>query len=122
MIVGTGVDIIEIDRIQKSIERFEDRFLNKIYTPTEIEYCSTKADKYRRFAARWAIKEAVYKALMKYDETIAWKDISVKNDSDGAPVLEELEKITRIKEMGISIHITLSHSNNYAVAMAIAEK
>ncbi|MBK8660750.1 MAG: holo-ACP synthase [Ignavibacteriales bacterium] len=122
MIVGTGVDIIEIDRIQKSIERYEDRFLNKIYTPTEIEYCSAKADKYRRFAARWAIKEAVYKALMKFDETIAWKDISVKNDSDGAPVLEELEKITRIKEMGISVHITLSHSNNYAVAMAIAEK
>jgi holo-[acyl-carrier protein] synthase len=122
MIVGTGVDIIEIDRIQKSIERFESRFLNKIYTHTEIEYCSTKADKYRRFAARWAIKEAVYKALMKYDETIAWKDISVKNDSDGAPVLEDLEKIMRIKEMGISIHITLSHSNNYAVAMAIAEK
>ncbi|GAB1442141.1 holo-ACP synthase [Ignavibacteriales bacterium] len=122
MIVGTGVDIIEIDRIQKSIERFESRFLNKIYTPTEIEYCSTKADKYRRFAARWAIKEAVYKALMKYDESIAWKDISVKNDSDGAPVLEELEKIKLIKEMGITIHITLSHSNNYAVAMAIAEK
>lgn len=122
MIVGTGVDIIEIDRIQKSIERFEERFLNKIYTKTEIDYCLTKADKYRRFAARWAIKEAVYKALMKYDETIAWKDISVKNDDDGAPILEELEKITRIKEMGISIHITLSHSNNYAVAMAIAEK
>lgn len=122
MIVGTGVDIIEIDRIQKSIERYEDRFLNKIYTSTEIEYCSDKADKFRRFAARWAIKEAVYKALMKFDETIAWKDISVKNDDDGAPVLEDLEKITRIKEMGISIHITLSHSNNYAVAMAIAEK
>ncbi|MBK7867403.1 MAG: holo-ACP synthase [Ignavibacteriales bacterium] len=97
MIVGTGVDIIEIDRIQKSIERFEERFLNKIYTKTEIDYCLTKADKYRRFAARWAIKEAVYKALMKYDETIAWKDISVKNDDDGAPILEELEKSHGLK-------------------------
>lgn len=121
MIVGTGVDIIEIDRIRKSIEKFGDRFLHKIYTKTEIEYCSSKADKYRRFAARFAIKEAVYKAVMKYDPTIAWRDISVQNDSDGAPTLEELSKITAIREMGIRIHISLSHCNNHAVATAIAE-
>lgn len=122
MIVGTGVDIIEIDRIRKSIEKFGDRFLNKIYTKTEIEFCSSKADKYRRYAARFAIKEAVYKAVMKYDATIAWLDISVQNDSDGAPVLEELSKITAIKQAGIRIHISLSHCNTFAVATAIAEK
>ncbi len=122
MIVGTGVDIIEIDRIQKSIENYGEKFLQKIFTETEIEYCSTKADKYRRYAARFAIKEAVYKAVMKYDYTVAWKDISVKNDSDGAPVLEDLPKLAVLRSQGVIIHISLSHSNNYAVATAIAEK
>ncbi len=122
MIVGTGVDIIEIDRIQKSIETYGEKFLEKIYTQTEVDYCSTKADKYRRYAARFAIKEAVYKAVMKYDHTIAWKDISVKNDSDGAPQLEELDKLAALSAQGIMIHVSLSHSNNYAVATAIAEK
>ncbi len=122
MIVGTGVDIIEIDRIQKSIETYGEKFLNKIYTQTEIDYCSTKADKYRRYAARFAVKEAVYKSVMKFDETIAWKDISVKNDEDGAPQLEELPKLSKIRSEGIVVHVSLSHSNNYAVATAIAEK
>lgn len=122
MIVGTGVDIIEIDRIQKSIETYGEKFLNKIYTQTEIDYCSTKADKYRRYAARFAIKEAVYKSVMKFDETIAWKDISVKNDEDGAPQLEDLPKLLILRSKGVVIHVSLSHSNNYAVATAIAEK
>jgi holo-[acyl-carrier protein] synthase len=122
MIVGTGVDIIEIDRIKKSIDTYGEKFLNKIYTQVEIEYCSTKADKFRRYAARFAVKEAVYKALMKFDETIAWKDISVQNDDNGAPLLENLDKIKRIRDMGIIVHITISHSNNYAVAFATAEK
>jgi len=108
--------------ISKSIETYGDKFLEKIYTPTEVEYCSTKGDKYRRYAARFAIKEAVYKAVMKYDPTVAWQDISVKNESDGAPLLEDLPKIARIRAQGVTIHISLSHSNNYAVATAVAEK
>ena len=63
MVIGIGIDIIEIDRIKTSIETYGNRFLSKIYTPIEIDYCNSKANKFQHFAARFAAKEAVYKAL-----------------------------------------------------------
>ncbi|MCW8823989.1 MAG: holo-ACP synthase, partial [Ignavibacteriaceae bacterium] len=63
MVLGLGIDIIEIDRIKKSIERYGDKFLDKVFTQGEINYCNKKFNKYQHYAARFAAKEAVYKAL-----------------------------------------------------------
>ena len=117
MKVTCGVDIIEISRIKESIEQLGEKFLNKIFTSNEIEYCeSKKKQKYQHYAARFAAKEATFKAISnqlhnKYD--ISWKDIEVKNDKEGKPNLTitgiNLEKIE-------NIDISLSHCNEYAIA------
>lgn len=84
MQIKTGIDIIEVSRIEKSIVTLGDKFLRRVYTDAEIEYCNSKNNmKYQHFAARFAAKEAVFKAISdllgnKYD--IVWTDIQIKND------------------------------------------
>ena len=112
-----GTDIIEIERIKKSIERSGDKFLNLIYTPTEIEYCESKRNaKYSHYAGRFAAKEAIYKAvssLLPDRFAITWTDAEVINDENGNPKIEFLKvKFEQIK----SIDISISHSRDYAVA------
>ena len=113
-----GTDIIEIDRIQKSIERSGDKFINLIYTPAEIEYCeSKKIAKYSHYAGRFAAKEALYKAvssLLPEKFGISWKDAQIINDENGNPQVEFLNaNFEQIESLDISI----SHSKNYAIAM-----
>jgi len=112
-----GTDIIEIERIKKSIERSGDKFLNLIYTPAEIEYCESKRNaKYSHYAGRFAAKEAIYKAvssLLPDRYAITWTDAQVINDENGNPKIEFLNlEIKQIK----SIDISISHSRDYAVA------
>ena len=112
-----GTDIIEISRIQKSIEKSGERFLNLIYTPCEIEYCeSKKMAKYSHYAGRFAAKEAIYKAvsdLLDDKFSISWKNAQVINDENGNPKVEFLGiKFKQIKNIDISI----SHCREYAVA------
>ena len=83
MILGIGVDIIEISRIQKAIERWGEGFLNHVFTPEEIAYAQKHKFPYPHFAGRFAAKEAVYKALG--DPQAGWKDIIVTNDEKGKP-------------------------------------
>lgn len=116
-----GTDIIEIERIKKSIERSGENFLHLIYTPAEIEYCeSTRNAKYSHYAGRFAAKEAIYKAissLQKEKFSISWKDVQVINDERGNPKIEFLKiKFEQIE----SIDISISHSRNYAVATVTA--
>lgn len=125
MIFGTGVDIIEIERIRHSLEKYASQFQNKVFTTSEIEYCSAKADPARHFAARFAVKEAVSKCLgTGIGETLGWKDIETTNDHAGKPVLhlngkgQELFDRLKLK----AVHISISHGQTYAVAQAIAER
>ncbi len=117
MKVLCGTDIIEIDRIKKSIERSGEQFLHLIYTPAEIEYCESKRNaKFCHYAGRFAAKEALYKAvsaLLPDKFAISWKDAQVINDENGNPQVEFLNiKFDQIS----SIDISISHSRNYAVA------
>lgn len=116
MQIKCGTDIIEIARIQESIERTDERFLERVYTKSEMEYCESKnKSKYQHYAARFAAKEAFFKAISesfdKYE--ITWKDIEITNDVNGRPKVHLLKKeIPEIEDIDIS----LSHCKEYAIA------
>ncbi len=117
MQITCGTDIIEIERIKESIEDLGEKFLNRIYTQKEIEYCeSKKGQKYQHYAARFAAKEAIFKAISKelndkYE--IGWKDMEILNDKQGRPQV----KIRGVQKENIDISI--SHCKEYAVAMVV---
>ena len=123
MQIKSGIDIIEVSRIKKAIDELGDTFINKIFTNKEIEYCTnTKNTMYQHFAARFAAKEAVFKAissLLNDKYLISWKNAQIINDENGRPNIEfidldkEVEKnLEKIK----SIDISLSHVKEYAIA------
>jgi len=113
MIIGTGIDIIEIERIQKAIDRWGDNFLRHVFTDEEIEYSKNHKFPTQHFAARFAAKEAVFKAVGD-NPHITWKDINVLNDKHGRPCCS-----LKVKNFRHKIVISLSHTQNYAVASAI---
>jgi len=92
-----GIDIIEVNRIQESIETLGETFLNKVFTEKEIEYCeSKKMQKYQSYAARFAAKEAVFKALSKDlngRNEITWKNIEVLNEESGRPIVNLIDVV-----------------------------
>ncbi len=125
MIFGTGLDIIEIDRIRKSLEKYSERFEEKVFTRAEIDYCRAQADPARHFAGRFAVKEAVSKCLgTGISGGVAWKDIEVLQKESGQPILKLRQKTKELfdRHKLNAIHITISHARDYAVANAIAEK
>ncbi len=123
MVIGIGVDIIEIDRIKSSIEKYGDGFLNKIYTPIELEYCFGKSNKYQHYAARFAAKEAVYKALTTGTQEIAgWQNIEILNKPNGMPIVKLKGRLKNFLTNGNSLKISISHSNNYVTCFAIVYK
>lgn len=115
--ITCGTDIIEIERIKQSIEKLENSFLNRIYTDREIQYCeSKKKQKYQHYAARFAAKEAVFKAISKGLEDkykINWKDIEIVNNSQGRPAVF----MNGIEQKNIDISI--SHCKEYAIATVV---
>lgn len=117
MKVNCGTDIIEINRIKDSIEGMGERFLERVYTEKEIEYCESKKNqKYQHYAARFAAKEAAFKAISdelndKYE--VCWKDFEVINDKNGKPILNIIG--VNLKEI-VSVDLSLSHCKEYAVA------
>lgn len=117
MKVKCGIDIIEISRIKESIESLGQKFLNKIYTDKEIEYCESKGRaKYEHYAARFAVKEAAFKAAseeVKDKYSISWKDIETLNDENGRPKTEILFLSNKRLE---NIDVSISHCKEYAVA------
>lgn len=117
MKIKCGTDIIEIERIKKDIEKQGQKFLNRIYTKKEIEYCESKGvQKYQSYAARFAGKEAVFKAISESLESkysISWTDIEITNDQNGRPTVA----IYNINNLKInSIDISLSHCKDYTIA------
>lgn len=120
MKISCGTDIIEIERIKDSIEETNNKFLNRVYTKKEIEYCeSKKAQRYQHYAARFAAKEAVFKAIsIKLEDkySICWKDIEIINDSQGRPSITLQGNIQKNIEQ---IDISLSHCKEYATANVV---
>lgn len=120
MNISCGTDIIEVERVQSTIENVGKSFLNKVYTPNEIEYCKSKGImQYQHFAARFAAKEAIFKAISpilkeKYDVT--WTDAEICNDENGRPYVKILNK--EFPEID-KIDISLSHLKEYAIANCI---
>lgn len=120
MQINCGTDIIEIGRIKESIEDLGEKFLDRVFTPNEIEYCeSKKAAKYQHYAARFAAKEAAFKAISRLLEdkySIGWKNIEVVNDENGRPHINFLEmNLEQVKDIDLSI----SHCKDYAVANVV---
>ncbi len=121
MKITCGTDIIEIDRIRKSIDQDSKNFINKIYTENEIEYCESKSSaKYQHYAARFAAKEAIFKAIsnnLSNRFELSWKDAEVINDKNGRPRIEFINK--KIEHLR-SIEISISHCREYATANVVA--
>jgi holo-[acyl-carrier protein] synthase len=123
MVIGIGIDIIEIDRIKESVEKFGNRFLNKIYTKKELDYCLKKKYKYQHLAARFAAKEAVYKALATgWNEEVGWQNIEISNEPNGMPIVTLHGKLKKFLSKDKELKISMSHSRDYVACMAISYK
>ncbi len=123
MVLGLGIDIIEISRIKESIDEYGNNFLQKVYTPKEIEYCSTKANKYQHFAARFAAKEAVYKAFStSHQEGLSWQDIEITNEPSGMPIVKLNGKLKSFLSKDKDLKISISHSDNFVTCVAIIDQ
>lgn len=124
MIVGIGVDIAETARIEQALKRHGDRFSRRIFTPREIEYCEQSKNRAERYAARFAAKEAAFKALgTGWREGVRWLDVEVTKLPSGKPELrlegQALEVGRRLSVDRASVSI--SHTNHYAIAQVIFE-
>ena len=120
MQVKTGTDIIEVERIKDSIEKLGDKFINRVFTENEIKYCEEKnISKYEHYAARFAAKEAIFKAispLLDNKFSIDWTNIEILNDNQGRPYAV----LSKENLKNINIDISLSHIKEYALATAVA--
>jgi len=121
MLIGTGVDIVHIQRFRKIAEKWDGRFLNRIFTPAEIIYCNKKVDKIQHLAARFACKEAISKALkMTWNKGLSWRDIAIINNHNGEPkalLTGQAKEVADGLKVG-DIQLSLSHCPEYAVATA----
>jgi holo-[acyl-carrier protein] synthase len=124
VIVGLGLDIAEIDRIEAAITRHGPPFLERIFTTREVAYCESHRNKFERYAARFAAKEAAMKALgTGWRRGVRWRDIEVARHPGGKPALH-LEGAARqiANELGVkNISLTITHSGNLALAQVIFE-
>jgi holo-[acyl-carrier protein] synthase len=124
MILGVGTDLAEVSRIRESIERFGDRFLNRIYTPGERTYALSKVNSAERFAARFAAKEAAMKAIgTGWSQGVTWQDFSVVNEPSGRPTLRLSGVAQQVADrLGVrNLSISLTHTKEMAFAIVIIE-
>ena len=124
MIVGTGVDLAEVPRIKASIERFGRRFIERIYTPAEIAYVERKANRYERYAARFAAKEAGMKAIgTGWKRGVTWHDFEVANLPSGKPTLRFHGVAAKIaSQLAVkNVSLSLTHTAELGMAHVILE-
>jgi holo-[acyl-carrier protein] synthase len=125
MILGTGIDIIEVDRIRNSFEKFGERFVNRILRPAEIAYCLRHRDPGPFLAARFAAKEAISKSFgTGIGAQLGWQDMEVGRKESGEPFVILHDGGTRLltERQARIVHLSLSHTRHYAAAMAILER
>src|SRR5436189_4715621 len=125
MILSTGIDIVEVYRIRETITR-TPRFLDRVYTKNERAYCEGKGTAaWQSYAGRFAAKEAFLKALKTgWRGKVTWHDIEVMNDADGVPTLHLYgeSKILLAATGATTVHVSISHTSEHAVAQIIVEK
>lgn len=124
MIVGLGVDITEVDRMEAAMERRGRAFLERLFTPSEIRYCEKHRNRAERFAGRFAAKEAAMKALgTGWARGVRWLDIEVVREPSGKPTLKLSGKTRAIADgLGVkNIAVTITHDGNTALAQVIFE-
>lgn len=121
MIIGTGIDIIEVSRIKKALDMWGDKFLSRVFTKRELSYASKRKFSHENLAARFACKESVLKAFGDTKVGIRLKNIEILNDSKGKPevILHKEAKEFADKNKMDKIIISMSHTNNYAVSNAV---
>jgi holo-[acyl-carrier protein] synthase len=124
VILGTGIDLAEVERIRAAIERYGERFLHRVYTPHEIAYVERKANRYERFAARFAAKEAGMKAIgTGWRGGITWHDFEVANEPSGRPTLRLSGRAAQVAAaLGVRrISLSLTHTAQLGMAFVIVE-
>lgn len=124
MIVGLGIDLAEVDRIRNAIERHGRRFTDRIYTVAEIAYVERKANRYERYAARFAAKEAAMKAIgTGWRRGVRWQDFEVANLPTGRPTLQFHGVAAQIADsLGVrNIALSLTHTAEQGLAIVILE-
>ncbi|MEO6390655.1 MAG: holo-ACP synthase [Pyrinomonadaceae bacterium] len=124
MIISTGIDIIEVARIREALKRTA-RFVDRVFTPDERAYCDSRGGAAQHYAARFAAKEAALKALgTGWSGGISWHDVEVMSRENGAPYLVlsggALEVFHRLT--GRHLHLSMSHTNEHAIAQVIIER
>ncbi len=118
-----GIDIVDCLKIEQLLQKHEERFLNRVFTPTEQQYCSRYRNRAERLAGRFAVKEAVMKMLgTGWTGGVAWTDVETINNPAGKPEVKLSGKLAQIaQKMGIeTVSISISHTGNMAIASAVA--
>jgi holo-[acyl-carrier protein] synthase len=124
MIVSIGIDIVEVERLERAVERHGSRFLEKIFTRAEIAYCDGKAARFVHYAGRFAAKEAAMKALgTGWGQGVSWREVEILPSPSGPPqlVIHGVAR-ARFESLGASAaHLSISHTQQHAVAQVIFE-
>ena len=123
MIIGTGIDIVKNQRIERLINKYGKRFLNKIYLASEIKYCSKQANFAASYAARFAAKESVLKALGTGMRNNSWQDIEIINTKLGKPEVKLYNKTAeQASKLNVkTIFLSISHEKDFSIAQIILE-
>ncbi len=120
-IKGIGIDVVEIERIREAVNRWGERFLNRIYTPAELQYSQKRVNPQLPLAARFAAKEAFAKAIgTGIGKSVQWKEIEIQLDHAGKPTIA-LSPRLRTQYGHLKIHLSMSHSRKYAIAAVTVE-
>ncbi len=121
-IYSIGLDLAEIDRIQRVIDRYGERFIRRVFTPVEIAYCSRRVTAAASYAARFAAKEAVLKAAgTGLSMGMRWRDVEVVNDERGKPSIRLYGEAAR-HLAGKQVHVSITHAGNFAMVMVVVEE
>lgn len=124
MILGTGVDIVEVARFRRALERQGERLLRRLFTEGEINYCSSsEPHRAARLAARFAAKEAALKAMGLGLRGVRWTDVEVRRDAAGRPSLHFSGRLAALAAAkgATRFHLSLSHTQEYAIAQVVVE-
>ena len=121
-LAGIGVDVVDVERMKAAIDTWEETFIKKMFTEGEIAYCSSKKSPHKHFAARFAAKEAVSKAMHTgWSGTFRWQDVEVVNQPSGEPRVVLHGKVAAALA-GNRVHLSLSHTETTVVAFAVIEE
>jgi len=122
MIIGIGIDLVEVSRIESVLSKWGSRFENRVFTDSEIAYCNGKQDRFQKLASRFAAKEALLKALgTGWRGGTEWREIEVSNDESGKPLIILSGKTEQIsRQLGVTnIFVSITSTHNYCAAQVV---